>query len=159
MSAFEIEIQVDDDLQLPDGEIDEALRRAAAATLQVENIPADGASVPGLTLLLTSSERIHQMNREYRQVDKPTDVLSFPAEQDVPGMDAYLGDVVLAVPVARTQAATAGHDLLSELVLLTVHGVLHLLGYDHLVPEEKEAMWAVQDQVLARLGVDVRSPA
>jgi probable rRNA maturation factor len=131
-----------------------ALQRAASATLQEEEVPAPAS----LTLLLTSAERMQALNLAYRQLDEPTDVLSFPAEQGLPGMDAYLGDVAIAVPVAQAQAEAGGHGLLAELSLLTVHGTLHLLGYDHLEPDEKQAMWTVQDQILAQLGLALRSP-
>lgn len=154
MSAFEIEIQLETEVPLPAKEVRRQLSQAATVTLEAEAVEAPAA----LTLLLTSDEKIQAMNRTYRQVDKPTDVLSFPADQGFPGMDAYLGDVAIAVPVAQAQAAVAGHGLLAELTLLTVHGVLHLLGYDHLESDEQEAMWAAQDQILGDLGVDVRSP-
>lgn len=155
MSAFEVEIQLETALPLATERVRTRLADAAVATLEAEAVTAPAA----LTLLLTSSEQIHTMNRTYRHVDKPTDVLSFPAERDVPGMDGYLGDVAIAVPVAQAQAGAAGHGLLAELALLTVHGVLHLLGHDHLEPAEKEAMWAAQDRILAELGLDLRSPA
>ena len=154
MTAFEIEIQLEAELPLPAAQVQHRLRQVATATLQAEAVPAPAA----LTILLTSAEQIHVMNRTYRHEDKPTDVLSFPADQDVPGMDAYLGDVAIAVSVAQAQAAAAGHGLLSELSLLTVHGVLHLIGYDHIEPDEKDAMWAAQDRILSELGLDLRSP-
>lgn len=155
MSAFEIEIQLEAELPLTAAEVRQHLSQAAIATLQTEEVPSPAA----LTILLTSDEQIHAMNRTYRHVDKPTDVLSFPADGEFPGMDAYLGDVAIAVPVAQAQAAAAGHGLLPELTLLTIHGVLHLLGHDHVEPDEKQAMWTAQDQILAQLDVDVRSPA
>lgn len=154
MSAFEIEIQLEAELPLAAVEVRQQLSRAATTTLEAEAVQPPVA----LTILLTSDEQVQAMNRTYRQVDKATDVLSFPADQAFPGMDAYLGDVAIAVPVAQAQAAAAGHGLLPELTLLAVHGVLHLLGHDHVEPDEKEAMWSAQDQILAKLGVDVRSP-
>jgi probable rRNA maturation factor len=155
MTDFEVEVRLETELSLPAGRLRSQLIKAAVLTLREEGATAPAA----LTLLLTSAEQIRVMNRNFRQTDKPTDVLSFPAEQDVPGMEAYLGDVVIAVPVAQAQADAAGHGLLPELILLTVHGVLHLLGYDHLALEEQEAMWSVQDRILGQLGVELRSPA
>ncbi len=156
MSAFSIDVLVEADLP---GDLDapaarDRVRRAAAATLRQENAPP-GASV---SVVLAGNERLRRLNHDFRQIDKPTDVLSFPAEQDAPEMDRYLGDVIIAVPVAAAQAEAAGHSFLAELSLLVVHGVLHLLGHDHLDPEEKARMWAAQDAVLADLGLDLRSP-
>ena len=130
------------------------VRDAATATLRAEGAP-DGAS---LSILLTGDDHVRRLNRDFRQIDKATDVLSFPTERDTPQMEHYLGDVIIAVPVAARQADAAGHSFVAELSLLVVHGVLHLLGHDHLDPGEKERMWAAQDGVLADLGVDVRSP-
>lgn len=80
----------------------------------------------GVTVAIVSDARVHALNRQYRRKDAPTDVLSFPAEE--PGT---LGDVVIAGGVARRQAAAAGHSLQTELRVLALHGLLHLLGYDH----------------------------
>jgi len=154
MSGFEIEIQMETGLPLSADQVRAHLTRAATVTLQSENVAAPAA----LTLLLTSREQVHTMNRTFRHIDKPTDVLSFPADRNVPGMDVYLGDVAIAVPVAQAQADAAGHGLLPELTLLTVHGVLHLLGHDHLEPQGQQLMWAAQDRILSRLGLDLRSP-
>lgn len=79
-----------------------------------------------ITVALVPDRRIQQLNRDFRGVDKATDVLSFPADE--PGM---LGDVLIARGVARRQARGAGHDLPTELRVLALHGLLHLLGYDH----------------------------
>ena len=79
-----------------------------------------------VTVALVADSRIHALNRDFRKVDKETDVLSFPADE--PGT---LGDVVIARGVARRQARLAGHDLPTEIRVLALHGLLHLLGYDH----------------------------
>jgi probable rRNA maturation factor len=79
-----------------------------------------------MTVALVTDTRIQQLNRTFRHVDAPTDVLSFPADE--PGM---LGDVVIARGVARQQARAAGHDITTEIRVLALHGLLHLLGYDH----------------------------
>jgi len=79
-----------------------------------------------VTVALVPDRRIHALNRQFRQKDRPTDVLSFPAEE--PGQ---LGDVVIALGVARRQAVAAGHPIGTELRILALHGLLHLLGYDH----------------------------
>jgi probable rRNA maturation factor len=80
----------------------------------------------GVTVAIVANTRVRELNRRYRQKDAPTDVLSFPADE--PG---ELGDVVIALGVARRQAALAGHSLSTEFRVLALHGLLHLLGYDH----------------------------
>lgn len=129
------------------------LKTAVLKTLAHEQI--DDAD--GLTLVLSDDAQLQQLNAQFRQIDAPTDVLSFPAGH-TPGMIGYLGDILISVPYAERQSAQEGHSLLAELQLLTVHGVLHLLGYDHLTPDEKVAMWASQTAVLQQLGVQITLP-
>lgn len=103
---------------------------------------------------------IQELNREYRQADKPTDVLSFALEEadspkPPPGMPRMLGDVVIAMPTALRQAEERGHPVEAELGLLLIHGLLHLLGYDHDTAAKKKKMWARQAELLAVLGLQV----
>jgi len=79
-----------------------------------------------ITIALVPDSRVHGLNRQYRRTDAPTDVLSFPSD-----LRGSLGDVVIATGVARRQARTAGHSFQTELRVLALHGLLHLLGYDH----------------------------
>ena len=79
-----------------------------------------------VTVAIVPDNRVRLLNRQYRRTDAPTDVLSFPSEER-----GYLGDIVIAAGVARRQAADAGHSLQTELRVLALHGLLHLLGYDH----------------------------
>lgn len=119
----------------------------------------DGA---GLTILLTEDDYLRSLNRQYRQEDAATDVLSFPAGKPMPGSEHlldYLGDIAISVPSAERQASAKGHALEAELQLLAIHGVLHLLGYDHLTPAERDSMWAVQAAILGRLGLDSIQPS
>jgi len=114
-----------------------------------------------LTILLTDDDYIQELNRQFRGEDRPTDVLSFPAGEPMPGNESlleYLGDIAIAVPVADKQASEKGHPLVAELQLLAVHGVLHLVGYDHLEGVEKEKMWGVQRAILTHLGLDNIQP-
>ncbi|HLA08708.1 MAG TPA: rRNA maturation RNase YbeY, partial [Anaerolineales bacterium] len=84
----------------------------------------------------------------------PTDVLSFPASETDPETGSrYLGDILLSIPRAQEQATAAGHALDSEVQLLVVHGVLHLLGYDHAEAKEKRKMWKAQEEILVQLGL------
>ena len=115
-----------------------------------------GANAPSaLSIIVTSSERVHELNRQYAGIDSPTDVLSFPVEESPysvePGEPPYLGDVIIAFPVARTQAVERGHSVDVELYILTIHGVLHLLGYDHDTPDRQAEMWALESAALDAL--------
>jgi probable rRNA maturation factor len=126
------------------------LERAAQAALEHES----QASESELTIVLTDDARLHQLNREYLGVDAPTDVLSFPASETDPETGAqYLGDILISIPRAQAQADAAGHPLESEVQLLVVHGVLHLLGHDHAEAEEKTHMWRAQSEILEQLGL------
>ena len=125
-----------------------------------------GLPSAGLTIVITDDEAVQTLNRDYRGVDAPTDVLSFAAQEgaetepvlaDLPPelvaeMGNYLGDVLIAYPYAAHQAAHYQNSIQAELRLLAVHGVLHLLGYDHATPEEEAAMWARQSEILAAFG-------
>jgi probable rRNA maturation factor len=112
-----------------------------------------------LTVVIADDARLHQLNREFLGVDKPTDVLSFPAGHVDPDTNrTYLGDVIISLPAASKQASQAGHAISSEIYLLVVHGILHLLGHDHIQPEEKSKMWLAQDEILEYLGLDLQSP-
>ena len=110
------------------------VRRAVEATLAMES--ADEREV---SVLLTDDEEIHQLNRDYRGSDKPTDVLAFALDESG-RIDTSLGDVVISVERAREQAKSRRVDLDSELELLAVHGTLHLLGYDHAEVQEAKQM-------------------
>ena len=129
------------------------LREAARKTLAHESAPSRAE----LTLVLTGDDEIRDLNRRYRGVDAPTDVLSFAdAEADMRLVEpVYLGDVIISYSRAEEQAGAAGHTLLAELQLLVIHGVLHLLGYDHAGPEEKALMWTAQAEILRELGISI----
>lgn len=107
-----------------------------------------------ITIVLTDDRQLHELNRDYLDIDAPTDVLSFPSlEIDPETNELYLGDILISIPRAKQQAEAAGHTLEAEAQLLVVHGTLHLLGYDHATDEEKSAMWHEQAKVLERLGL------
>jgi probable rRNA maturation factor len=122
--------------------------RAAQAVLAHQSTDGD------LTIVLTDDTQLHELNRDYLGIDAPTDVLSFPAsETDPETARRYLGDIIISIPRAGEQARAAGHTLEAEVQLLTVHGTLHLLGYNHAEAEEKARMWKAQAEVLEGLGV------
>ena len=100
-------------------------------------------------------DTIAELNGQWMEKEGPTDVLAFPMDELRPGLvneepeEGVLGDLVLCPAVAEKQGATAGHGTEAEIDLLTVHGILHLLGYDHAEPEEHKEMFGLQDQLLA----------
>ena len=99
---------------------------------------------------------IAELNQQWMEKEGPTDVLAFPMDELRPGLvneepeEGVLGDLVLCPEVARRQGETAGHGRDAELELLTVHGILHLLGYDHAEPDEHRVMFGLQDDLLAQ---------
>ena len=114
------------------------------------------------SLEFLDDEAVRALNREYRQLDKPTDVLSFAMEEgddvfpSLPGLPRTLGDVVIAVPTAIRQAEERGHEVDAELALLMIHGLLHLLGEDHDTADRKKQMWRRQQALLDLLGCVVK---
>ena len=138
------------DSKFPDPLETELLERAAHVVLEHQHASPEA----DLTIVLTDDEQMQELNLDFRGMDSPTDVLSFPASEVDPetGMP-YLGDILISVERARDQAEAGGHPLEAELQLLIVHGILHLLGHDHGEPEEKDRMWAAQAEILARLGL------
>ena len=126
------------------------LERAARETLKHQSQSLDSE----LSIILTDDARLHELNLNYLGVDAPTDVLSFPASETDPETGArYIGDILISVPRAQAQAEAAGHPLESEVQLLVVHGVLHLMGHDHAEAAEKARMWKAQAEILERLGL------
>ena len=127
------------------------LRRAVKISLSLAGVCDRAVEI---SIALVDDAVIRELNANYRGMDAPTDVLSFPMEQDVaiPGIPRLLGDVVISIDTARRQAAAAGRNLDDELCHLVIHGVLHLLGYDDATTEgyaemvrQGEAVWrAVQ---------------
>jgi probable rRNA maturation factor len=109
-----------------------------------------------LSVVLADDERLQQFNLQFLGVDAPTDVLAFPGgETDPDSQVEYLGDVIVSYERAQAQAASGGYSLEDELQLLVVHGVLHLLGFDHTDERSKADMWARQAEILDILGCSV----
>ncbi|MEM6928572.1 MAG: rRNA maturation RNase YbeY [Myxococcota bacterium] len=130
-----------------DGGPDEAAIAEMADAILVALELADAE----LSVLLTSDAHIAELNASWRGVEGPTDVLSFPQES-LPGGPRLLGDVVVGMETASRQASEQGHDLATELRVLLVHGVLHLLGHDHQTSDERAAMTKAEREVLAWVG-------
>ena len=125
--------------------------------LKMLNIKCD----PIVSVSLVDNRYIHRINKKYRHIDRPTDVISFAFLDDghqyeqvlfKEGMVA-LGDIYISVEKAKEQAEEYGHSIKRELSFLFVHGLLHLLGYDHMNKEDEEVMFSLQDKILKEKGV------
>lgn len=109
-----------------------------------------------LAIVLVDETAMEQLHLQWMGEPGPTDVLSFPMDELRPGRDGetsaegILGDIVLCPTVAASQAEAAGHSVMAELSLLTIHGLLHLLGYDHAEPEEEKEMFGLQADILKK---------
>ena len=125
------------------------MEHAALAALEREGRDGD------LTILVDTPDRIQTLNREFRNVDSVTDVLTFPAWEGEISLsaDGYLGDIMICYERAKEQAASYGHSLKRELSFLAVHGVLHLLGYDHMTDADERVMREKQTAILDSIGV------
>ena len=157
MNQYVVDVQCAE--ALAQSSIDVALvERAVIATLQ-------HCAVAGhveVSVYVTTATEIHQLNREYRHIDAPTDVLSFADDGDAPSafvpppdMPRYLGDIAISWQHVQQQARDYGHSEARELAILTVHGVLHLLGYDHETSEaDAEEMEALEVAILKKLAID-----
>ena len=150
-----------------DFEYESLAKEVISFTLDHENFPYESE----VNLTLTDNDGIHEINKMYRQIDRPTDVLSFPmlsyeAAGDFSKLeDDYddnfnpdtgeimLGDIVISVDKVLEQAESYGHTPRREYAFLIVHSMLHLFGYDHMTPEEAAVMEAKQEEVLQRLGI------
>lgn len=102
-------------------------------------------------VIFVDNDYIHKLNKEYRNVDRPTDVISFALEdnkEEELSSVRMLGDIYISIDKAREQALEYGHSLRRELSFLSVHGILHLLGYDHMKKEDEKVMFAKQEEIL-----------
>jgi probable rRNA maturation factor len=159
----QIEVQVAEAFAglVPEGH----LRAVAKTALRCGAVGRPGTAVHGfaslttrVAVVITDDAGIQELNHDFLGIDAPTDVLSFSAQEEAEGFvaapeeESYLGDVIVSYPRAVAQADEAGHPVEQELALLIVHGVLHLLGYDHTEEEERALMWARQETILARSG-------
>ena len=115
-----------------------------------------------VSVTFVTNERIQEINKEYRQKDKPTDVISFALQEMVEGeieihyeedAPSILGDIIISVPMAKEQAEDYGHSIERELGFLAVHGFLHLLGYDHETDEQEKEMFDKQKEILNTYGL------
>ncbi|WP_332646931.1 rRNA maturation RNase YbeY [Lysinibacillus sp. 54212] len=133
--------------------VNQLLQHAA----KIENIE-EGSEV---SITFVTNDAIHEINREYRDKDQPTDVISFALEElgegEVQiigeGIPRILGDIIISTDRTKEQAEEYGHSFERELGFLAVHGFLHLLGYDHMTEEDEKEMFGKQDEILATFGL------
>lgn len=148
-------------------EVEEIVNQVIEKALEQEKCPYEAS----VAVLLTDNEGIHAMNKEFRDIDSPTDVLSFPnvdyeEPADFSGIEESiedyfdpetgelcLGDIVISVDKVYEQAEEYGHAPLREFAFLVAHSILHLLGYDHMETEEAKVMEAKQEEILTSLGI------
>lgn len=141
-----------------DAQTKNLIRKAIRTTLRSERFPDDAE----VSVTLTDNEEIHEINREFRGVDRPTDVLSFPMADDDGNVGDFdmdkgavlLGDIIISVEKIEEQAKEYHHSFERELAYLTIHSTLHLLGYDHVTSEEDEKeMTQKQDKIIESMGL------
>lgn len=134
------------------------LRRAVAATLKYEGVNVKNVEV---SITFADNDSIQKLNDEYRGIDRPTDVLSFPLEDDVGDLNnedaCALGDIVISLERAMEQANEFGHSFKREVAFLCIHSMLHLLGYDHELGEaEDKDMRQRQRDIIKSIGLEVK---
>lgn len=139
----------------PPKDIERLIEDCTMAALEEENIEDDAE----VSVTLVDNARIREMNAEFREIDRETDVLSFPlcgedGFEVNPDNDAILlGDIVISLEKANVQAVEYNHDFKREVAFLITHSLFHLLGYDHMTEDEEKEMFAKQEKVLRKLGI------
>lgn len=162
--TFCVENETDQELPF---DVEEIVNKVIEKALEQEKCPYEAS----VAVLLTNNEGIHAMNKEYRKIDRPTDVLSFPnvdyeEPADFSGIEdaiedyfdpetgeLCLGDIVISIDKVYEQAKEYGHAPLREFAFLVAHSILHLLGYDHMEAEEAKVMENKQEEILTSLGI------
>lgn len=156
-----LELTIQNTLDQPILGLDESMWSAYFQTWIVQpNLGLPPATDYEITLRLTDDAEIQSLNAQYRQIDRPTDVLAFAALEDemilppeMDGLPLYLGDIIISIETAQKQAGVQGHSLLIELLWLASHGFLHLLGWDHPDDQSLAEMLAFQDILLGTINV------
>ena len=108
-----------------------------------------------MSIIIVDNEKIHEINKQYRNIDRPTDVISFALEEDETIDEPFktLGDIYISIDKVYEQAKEYNHSIKRELFFLVTHGFLHLLGYDHMTKEDEEEMFTLQEKILDSYGV------
>ncbi len=134
--------------------LEDELVHAVKTTIEYQRIEPEDVDV---SIVVENDGKLKELNRNFLGIDAVTDVLSFALDEKNPENDRlYLGDVIISFPRAKAQAEQAGHSVMDELDLLAVHGVLHLLGYDHAESSAKEKMWHAQAEILGSINVVIK---
>ena len=147
MSKVEVFVQVKEEIK----ELDTVKKvlESAIKKEKLENV--------SFNLIIVDNKYIHELNKTYRNIDRETDVITFALEDEdsviIPDSERILGDIYISIEKAKTQAEEYGHSLLRELSFLAVHGFYHLLGYDHMTPEDEKVMFGKQEEVLEAYGI------
>ena len=148
-----IDFVYEDENHLCEESYEQQFTQIIKKTLEVLNLSDDVE----LSCIIVDDEKIHQINRDYRQIDRSTDVISFALEDNeqfyVEGMPRSLGDIFISYDHAVSQAEEYGHSLKREMCFLFTHGLLHLLGYDHMQEDEEKEMFALQKEILEKLNI------
>ena len=141
------------DMRFFDEETEALILRVLEKGAELQQVPEEAE----ISVLICDAPVIHELNRTYRNVDAPTDVLSFALnegdEEDLEEEEAALGDIVINIDRAAEQAEEYGHSREREIAYLSVHGFLHILGYDHYEEEEKKEMRAAEEAILSACGL------
>ncbi|MCE1248569.1 MAG: rRNA maturation RNase YbeY [Firmicutes bacterium] len=138
---------------------EDSIRDLALKIYEASGIEGKGE----VSLTFLSDEEIQQLNKDYRQIDKPTDVLTFPQSEgmDIPmpddeNFEPLIGDIIISVETAERQAAEQGHPFSKEVAVLLIHGILHLHGFDHIEDEDYEKMKAEEDRILEAISQHIK---
>lgn len=152
-------VELIDETEQLEAEVMEEIKRLLQHAAQQETIDKTAE----LSVTFVNNERIQQINAEYRNIDRPTDVISFALEDEVegeleivhsPDQPVLLGDIIISIEKAKEQADEYNHSFMRELGFLAVHGFLHLLGYDHMDEDEEKEMFERQDSILESYGLN-----
>lgn len=151
-------IDFQDQTQQLDEEEINLLNRLLRFAAKKENIPTDAE----ISVSIVNNQEIQEINRDYRQKDAPTDVISFAMQETVEGemeilgedIPLMLGDIIISIDKVKEQAEEYNHSFQRELGFLAVHGLLHLLGYDHMIVEDEKKMFSRQDEILGEFGLE-----
>ena len=150
---MELDIEMINELEMDLGEFETLFKEIALYTFDYLKIEDDIE----FSVSIIDNERIHEINREYRHIDRPTDVITFALEDEespyIEGMPRLLGDIFISYDKAMEQAQDYGHSIKRELCFLFTHGLLHLLGYDHMIEEDEKVMMALQDTILNNMEI------
>ena len=147
MGSIEVFVQVEEEIK--ELETVEKVLHSAIEKEKLENVT--------FNLIIVDNEYIHELNKNYRGIDRETDVITFALEDEdtlvMPDDQRILGDIYISIDRAKTQAVEYNHSLLRELSFLAVHGFYHLLGYDHMTEEDEKVMFKKQEEVLEAYGI------